>query len=813
MDTKDKILSGLAKRAAHYVPEWRFNPSSPDAGAAMALIWADMIAGTLERVSRLPDNYHRDLLDQMGYEPKQAVPAQGFLVFQPHSDTEEPVLVPAGTYVACPSVPGAVLETNRDLIVSPASLTAMCYVSPSHDCIRVYNGTENQVLFQPAPPAAHIWTLSHPYAFDVASRARLRLEMILSDGNASWLCREAIWEYEDGAQWNVLYARPDGNTLMLLFPEGKESPCRRIRFCLRGGVSGMEVRAIRAFPSGSALFADAVYAGETQLTEPRFYPFEQRFIPGLCFYIACNDALNKPGAVIELSFDLCYEDFPIEGYSTPPVYMKKVMKALAFEPPEAYEITVSEVAYEYYNGTGWASLKTGEPELFDGGAERQCTLRFICPPDIKPALCGAHEALFIRVRILKASNLFRMHGHYRTPVISELRFRYEYPDGVPVTDAEIREHRDTRVDVIDHPVPLVGALPKPGAMYLSFDKPFVQGTFLLVVESNRPFPLRWEYACASGFTPLDVRDGTGGLSRPGILNWQTSTPCVKMRLFGREAYWMRLCDAEERYELNGRTGPRLLMFYPNVVSATARTPGSAANLPPGSFCSLSAPVPGIAGVFNPLPTYGGAEEETENGTIRRLTARFCHNDRAVSAADCEALALEASLRVCRARCYPGVDETGSFAHDCACLVILCMDATGGSFEALSNEILAYLEARRPLGASRLCVTRPHMMTIQVRLDAFIAEPDAALVVKTDIQETLERYLDPVYGGPNGGWCIGALPKPGDLNALLRTIPGVLWISRLEVLYCRGNVSLDYNRAANEPFVLPRNGTHSINLMS
>lgn len=806
--TVEQLLRELAERAPHYVPEWRYNLSSPDAGAALVQLWADMFSGTLERFRRLPENYRRSLLDITGSEPKPAESARGFLTFIPRPDADEPVLIPAGTGVACPSVPGAVLETDRDLSVSPTALTAMYYASPACDVVRLYDSFEQQTLFQTEPAAPHIWTLYHPFAFDVSPQALLRLEIRLSEDETDRLRYEAEWEFEDGTEWKPLTVQPDGGKFLLCLE--KEEACRRIRFHLRGGkASSTKILSVLAFPSGSALPAEAVYAGDTQQESARFYPFGERFIPGLCFYIACGDALSKPGAFVGLSFNLSFEDFPIEGYPVPAVHMKKIMKASDLAPLETYEITVSEVLWEYYNGTGWAALALKEPGLFADGMARRCSLTFICPEDVRPALCGAHEALFIRARILKADNLFRMHGHYRTPVISDPVFRYGYPDGVPILEAEVSEHMDTHTERLDTPVSLVGALPNPGAMYFAFDRPFSQGTFLLILESTHPSSLRWEYLSVNGWSVLDTRDGTEGLSKPGLLFWQTPDPCTSLRLFGREAYWMRLCDTEGRFETVTDSGPRLLRFCQNTVTAVARTPGSASNLPPGSFRSPVFPITGIVGANNPLAVYGGTDTEAEDLTLQRLTARFTHGDRAVSPRDYEMLALEASRQLCRVRFYPNTDENGVVAPGCGCLVILRRDAGQGGFEALRTEVLAYVNQRRPLGMGRLCVSKPCFIAVSVTLRAAIADPDAALTVKHHILEALEQYLDPVHGGPHGGWHIGSLPEPDELNALIRAVPGILWISHMETVYLRDTMTADYRRAVTEPFVLPRNGAHQI----
>ncbi len=785
--TEQTLLNALVERAPYYVPEWRFNPSSPDAGAVLAMLWCKMFSGTLERFERLPDNCRRALLDVMGSEPKSALPSRGILVFK----VKDRVRIPAGTGVVCPEKPESVLETDQDLIVSPGGVEAVYYASPSRDAVRLYAGVQNITLFSAEPPAPHVWTFHHPFAFHVSPKASLRLRTELHNMEITALCgEEAFWEYGDGERWEPLTARPDGDAI--LFPGERELSCRAIRFTLRGGeVSNAALSGVTALPSGNALFPDAVYTGDTQQPGDQVYPFERRFIPGLCFYIASEDALNKPGASVEVSFYLSFEDFPIEGYPETQIRLKKLMKASELEPPKEYVIDIAEVIWEYYNGTGWSVLRAGEPDMFADGSARWCKLRFTCPDDMAPAVWGAHELPFIRARVLTVNNLFRMHGRYRTPVISGLRLRYA--GEFPIHKSEVFEYMDTREVVPGEPVPLRGGVQSPDAVYLAFDKPFSQGNLLFDLEPGSPLRLRWEYAISGDWKPLDIHDGTDGLSKTGILTYQVSAPCTITRMFGREAYWMRICLTES----GGFTRPRLKGLHENAVPASARVAGEAANLPPGAFRSLLSPVAGVTAVFNPLVCVGGAAEEDEEGVIRRLTAALFHGGRAVSPADYEALALEASPLVLRARFYCRTDENGAEDPDSNCLAVL----SDCPFDTLKKEVHDYLAARRSLGTGTLYVVPARFIAVNVTVHAAIAAPDEALGVKKMITESLSRFLDAIRGEQQ----IGSLPPPEEIAVVLRSFSP----HNVKVVYTVNGTPADYKRAVREPFAVPANGEHNI----
>ncbi|MDR1735336.1 MAG: baseplate J/gp47 family protein [Oscillospiraceae bacterium] len=803
---KERLLEEIAGRAPYYVPEWRFNPASPDAGAVLASVWCGMFSGTLERFGRLPDNCRRALLDVIGSVPRKPLPARGYLAFQSAAEDGGIICVPAGTGAACPEDPQAVMETDAELIVSPAVIGAIYCAFPQRDILTLYNGRENITLFGLAQPAPHVWTLYHPYAFCVSQNAALRLNIRLDNADVADLCGGGVlWESGDGEEWTQIDARPDGGDILLAQNRGG----RALRITLPGGQrESAALRAVTAMPSENALFPDAVYAGDTQQSGDRVYPFDRRFIPGLCFYIACADAFGKPGARIEVSFHLDFEDFPIEGYPDVQIRMKKLMKAEELAPPAEYVIDISETVWEYFNGTGWAVLPAGEPGMFSSGPSRRRAVSFTCPEDMAFAVWGAHELPFIRARILGVNNLFRMRGHYRTPVISGLRIRYA--GEFPVPEAEVYEHMESRAVALDGtPVPLRGALDTPGAVYFAFAMPFSQGGILFHLTPGQAFKARWEYAVGGGWAALDVHDGTKNLSQTGILTYQAPLPCAKTRLFGREGYWMRVCDADNTFGRFTQSGPRLLGIFENAVSATARTPGVASNLPSGAFSSLLAPVAGISAVFNPTACAGGVSEEDEQGVIRRLTAGLCHGGRAVSARDCEELALESSPLVLRARLYCRTGEDGAENPDCDCLALLSAHGGRGDFGAIGRAALAFVAPRRPLGAGRLCVAAARFVDVNVTVHAAISAPEEALNVKRRILETLSLYLDAARGGPEGGWQLGTLPSPEDIAAVLRTVPGIASLYGVKAVYKINHAYADYARAVREPFALPADGTHEI----
>ena len=799
--TKQIIIDDISRRAPLYAPEWRFHPESPDAGVAFALLWADMFEGTLERFAQLPDNYRRALLDAIGSDPIPAVRARGWLAFNLRDDADD-TIIPEGTIVYTSSDPDLALATDRELAASPAKVTNIFCIIPERDVVFRYDGLADLELFRAPADAKHVLTFRHPFAFNVSEEATLRLVPQFDGGDLEVLA-VLPWEYLDDDDWRDLLVTRDGDALHFAFPTDKTSYCEELRVTANAETAdNLILLSLTALPSGLGLFPDALYSGDAQADEV-FYPFGQRFMPGNRAYFACLDALMKPGAKTELSFTLNYDDFEIEGYSEREMRMRTLMRVSEFEEPERFEITASEIKWEYWNGTGWAVLNVQNgTEIFNGKTTGRVRLVFDCPKNLRSTIVGAHDLPFICARIISADNLYRQHGYYRAPRVSDVSFSYRYSDGVTVTDVLVTEHLNEREAYF--PLKLAEKPDGPAALYFAFDRKITQGVILFnIAPEAQPPAMRWEYLTVSGWLPLNVRDNTAGLRKIGILSYETTESPASAQIWGTEAYWIRIACEGRTYTGNITRRPLLRGLYENTIRATAITPGEASRLPARAFTTMTIPLPGVTGAYNPVATYGGADIETEDKTIARLTVALSHLGRAVSAGDIEALAREASPRVMWARCYEHTNEHGRTAYGESALVLLPSDAEDANFDVLRDEVKAYIEDKRALGAGPLHIIAPRYIAVNVFVITAIKNPDEALSVKYRINTAMAKLLTPT------NWPIGSLPTPGQIDTVLRAVSGVLYLVKTEVSYIWRGIASDYAKAISEAFILPVNGKHEI----
>jgi hypothetical protein len=498
------------------------------------------------------------------------------------------------------------------------------------------------------------------------------------------------------------------------------------------------------------------------------------------------------------------------------------MRRKDFELPPAYEISIAEVAWEYFNGTGWALLPVDDAAstIFSQPSPepRSRRVAFTCPDDLKTVLCGAHDLPFIRARIVGIKNFGRTKGHFLVPRIELLRFRYYYHRPIFLTDASVEAHGETRVVQFASPLPLLARLKSDPVFYLGFDRPIEDASILFALRQNLSTPqLTWEFCSNEGWTALDVHDGSDGLAKTGIVVLHASQPVAESRVMGIDAHFIRLVDVNRTLVNSPGIGPQISGIWLNAVKARACTPGVESNRAPHVYRNLVAPLHRVNAVYNPLSTRGGSPAESETEFIERVTARFNNLDRAVTASDFEQLAQASSRQVLRCACLSNIDEQGvySFGHTCA--VILSRDEDRDNFEYLAQKVAAYLEEHRSLAYSGpLAVVAPHFVEVCVNVHLLIGDLQDVFALKHDVLTALEAYLDPRYGDTEGrGFAIGSLPDTRAIEIVLRQLPSVLQVVSLDVSYLcesvKGTVRRSYANAVRDPFVLPVSGTHNVSL--
>ncbi len=126
----------LARRFTAGLPDpWRPRADQPDAGRALARIFGRMTGQVIERLNRLPEKHFLAFLNLIGAEPLPPQPARAPLTFSLATGGTTDARVPARTPVSAPPAEDereeVIFETERELVVTPAQLTAVFVYEPA----------------------------------------------------------------------------------------------------------------------------------------------------------------------------------------------------------------------------------------------------------------------------------------------------------------------------------------------------------------------------------------------------------------------------------------------------------------------------------------------------------------------------------------------------------------------------------------------------------------------------------------------------------------------------------------------------------
>ena len=196
------------------------------------------------------------------------------------------------------------------------------------------------------------------------------------------------------------------------------------------------------------------------------------------------------------------------------------------------------------------------------------------------------------------------------------------------------------------------------------------------------------------------------------------------------------------------------------------------NLPERSVSKLSAKIPGVAGVYNPIAATGGADTEDIPGIQSRGPMTLRHRGRGVTVSDIEWLVKEsAGAAVDRIKCLPG--EGGQP------FVLMLLPAGDGLRPlpdgALTTHIRNYLSRCLPasLPAGSFGIVGPRYITINLSVAVVPVDPFESSIVRDRVAGRLSTFLHPRQGGQGGsGWEFGRNVYLSEVCAVLESVEGV-----------------------------------------
>lgn len=616
--TEEDLMAEIEKKAKSYTPEWQPDRENPDAAAALALMFARIHYRTLAQFEKVLYKNQIDFYNRLQANMRPAAPAFGYVSFSLAGGVTEGVFLPKGTALLTDTegIDGEKVqaETTEEVYVTSAAVEKIyeSFSEPDYIGLLYDRGRENQEpfgLFGAGKEnlARHVFCFGHPSLLNIGRTGRIAIcwrgEKGLLEPLAKALAREdtAEFSYWTGERFEKFSRVYEEGGILYLEKRLSDPPAEPlelsgvVQFWVRlelrnyGAAGGLEFEDMRLLGACPVMIPDYVEAKGLDQGNGICMPFGERFGVYDEVLFASREVLGKRGAWITFSFREAFMKVPInEGSVRDDIQWKLIMPVSAVAVEREYDITIGEVTWEYFNGSGWVRLfpQKDYSDIFgveNGTAARRKTLVFRCPEDISPAFTGAGENYCIRARILRVNNGFKTEGNYVTPVISEINFQYEYGEpGVRPEYFLCENNMETRL--IPAGKYLNGSQPfspfwqngdREPAVYVGFGERPSEGPlrmlWILKNSSSEPMPaLVWEYFSGGRWRELNPADGTEHLRKTGLVTFYGNPDWTRADFFGESLYWLRLRDGTKGYG-KGKKGltPTAEAVIMNVSQASA----------------------------------------------------------------------------------------------------------------------------------------------------------------------------------------------------------------------------------------------------
>lgn len=593
--TPEEIRAQLRSLARSYTPEWRYEGTENDPGAALAELFAEMYAQSVDRFNALPEKLYVEFLNLIGFREPGPASASGTVCFEPQDGEQEPFTVAKGTQLFTPDEEGenVVYETERAIQVSAAKLEDIYFVDAETDSIRRLTLTERaQRFFEPSGEELqrHCFQLGEDNVLWLDCPARIAVRFQPESGHREEETAQALaderleWSYlSEGAYIPFDEVRAEHGTLLMekrdnIPPDADESG----HICIRcEGRPGAELRFDMMELSSEPLAPVAprsLYSDDLPILLPEGgYCFGRRPAEYNMFYLRCDAALTKRGADALLHLELAFIVDEPEAQSVHYDFTQPIIDKRSAVEQKPDDVAVTQVLWEYYNGIGWRNLPvTGDRNPFSAQRSGALDVRFRVPEDIESTEVNAEEGYFIRVRVVELSNPFSGYQRWIVPFVKDAAFRWHYDAAkLPVY---CRSENNGRVHVIED-AHLVTHLAFPAltpmaeeraAMYFRFDaSPHAMPLSLRFQVEGRARltgQLLWEYWNGKGFEPVRTVDLTERLLHSGEMFLFLPERLPEAELFGETGCWLRLSrSANERGVM-----PAVAAVTVNAVSARQR---------------------------------------------------------------------------------------------------------------------------------------------------------------------------------------------------------------------------------------------------
>lgn len=611
--TKKDIIDYMKQCAKQYVPEWRYDEQQPDAGTALASIFADMMYDNIKKFNMSVAGDLFSFFDGVNARLCPASPAEGFVVFGMPDGIQTEAEVEKGTrLLAQVEEEQLVFETQEEVLVRPLDIQRIFLTNPAKDAIYdlfdsrreeapsffvFEDGVENlqrhRLLFCFGEELAVTSYANARLSFTVAGRGAKEenLRKVFSDnsrirffyGDGQNYKKITDYTYEKG---QICFRIPGGEQGMAPMEEFASMHVISAEILDAAFFSGLYLQGVSLGTECLGRKPDFVNVKGTDQEVDEFLAFGEN--PSLYdeFYIGSGEVFGKAGARLSVEFDLDFVKIPLEEIASgEKISWKRIMRKQQFVPEEEYDITIREVIWEYYNGYGWKRLSVSARyrDIFsveDGLQGVRRRMEFTCPEDIERVLVNSAEEYCIRARIIRMNNAYKTKGAYIAPVAGNFSLSYSYFDHplhpqVIFQQDNMEQAIYQKEEMMEKGFAFAACKAREEVQktcYFGLGQPPVGGPlkFLFVMHDSvrGSFPgLKWEYLSEGGWRELHPADGTEGFAHTGLVSWYGRSDSRRETIFGEDLYWLRLSEGNgQRLEEAGGNCPKIEGIYPNATS-------------------------------------------------------------------------------------------------------------------------------------------------------------------------------------------------------------------------------------------------------
>lgn len=332
-----------------------------------------------------------------------------------------------------------------------------------------------------------------------------------------------------------------------------------------------------------------------------------------------------------------------------------------------------------------------------------------------------------------------------------------------------------------------------------------------------PPSIEWSYLDGDRWVPFGSRlllDTTRGFLNTGIVELALQPAASSTRL-GEGLYWLRAAVAKDTAAVCDT-----LAIYTQAVSATLKDQGNVADhfrqpLPPGSIKKLLTPVPQLAVVRQPYPSYGGRMAEDEGSWATRVSERLRHKQRALSVWDYERLVLDRFPEVYKAKCIPASPDAPGRV-EMVIIPNLRNLLPADPFEPkaparLLADIEAFLSSKTPAFVS-VKARNPRYAPVRVRLRVRFRDEGNERYHTEKLNEELNRFLSPWAYEDGADIVLGGRIFASSIVDFVDRRPYVDFVAGVNLFLESGRPRTDYVEALDPDVALVAARTHIIDVL-